>query len=79
MIAVKASDTGIEYKTPSRAKNLGKTNAKATPNTMSRTIESSVDSIAFPIACIKIKVALLIHAKIIMQRYIRKAFIAKSV
>lgn len=79
IIAVKISDTGIEYKTPSSLKKIGKRRAKPTLNTISRTIEGIVEATALPIACKKINVALLTQANIIIQRYIRKAFTAKSV
>ena len=49
-INVRMSDSGIEYKTPSRPKKTGRSNAKPTPKTISRTMESTVDSTAFPIA-----------------------------
>ena len=79
IIAVKTSETGIEYKTPSSPKNKGSNKVRPTPNTISRTIDSIVDSTAFPIACKNIKVALFMQARTIMQRYMRKAFTAKSV
>ena len=47
---VRISDSGIEYKTPSRPKKSGSKSAKPTPKTISRTMDSSVDSAAFPIA-----------------------------
>lgn len=65
---VKTSETGIEYNTPSSPKKSGSRSANPTPNTISRTMESMVDAAALPIACKKIKVALLMHAGIIMQR-----------
>ena len=66
--AVSISETGMEYRTPSSPKNTGSKRAKPTPNIISLTIESIVDAIAFPIACRKIKAALLMQAKIIRQR-----------
>ena len=68
MIKVKISETGMEYRTPSRPKKTGRSNAKPTPNTTSRNMESMVDANALPTACKKMKHALLTHAKIIMQR-----------
>lgn len=44
MIAVSTSDTGMEYSTPESPKNRGSSRAKPTPNTISRTMESSVDA-----------------------------------
>ena len=69
----------MEYRTPLSAKNLGSKIAKPTPKTTSRIIESAVDSAALPIACKKMKQALLTHASGSMQRYTRKARMAKSV
>lgn len=68
MIKVRISDIGIEYSTPSRPKKTGKVSAKPTPKIISHTIESIVDANAFPIACRKMKVALLTQARIIIQR-----------
>ena len=48
--AVKRSETGMEYNTPSKPKNSGSKSAKPTPNTISRTMESMVEETAFPIA-----------------------------
>ena len=42
-------------------------------------MESAVDEAALPIACKKMKQALLTHASGSMQRYTRKARMAKSV
>lgn len=77
--AVRMSDTGMEYRTPSKPKNVGRRSANPTPSTISRTIDRIVDAIALPIACRKMKVALLTQVKTIMHRYIRKARMAKSV
>lgn len=79
MIKVRISDTGMEYSTPSRPKNTGSSRAKPTPNTTSRNMDNSVDESALPTACKKMKHALLTQARIIMQRYVRKALMAKSV
>ena len=49
-INVRMSDSGIEYKTPSSPKKRGSSRANPTPNTISRTIDKTVDSAAFPIA-----------------------------
>ena len=68
MHAVSKSDAGMEYKTPSRPKNTGSSSAKPTPNTISRTIESIVDSAALPMACMKMKVALFTQASGSRQR-----------
>lgn len=62
------SDTGIEYKTPSSSKNSGSNRAKPTPKTTSLIMERIVDSLAFPMACRKIKHALFTQAKTIIQR-----------
>ena len=51
MRKVKTSDTGIEYSTPSRPKKIGSSKANPTPNTTSRTMESTVDSSALPRDC----------------------------
>ena len=75
---VKISETGIEYSTPSRPKNIGKISAKPTPKTISLTIDNIVHAAALPIACRKMKAALLTHAKIIIHRYILNAFTANS-
>lgn len=48
--AVRISDTGMEYNTPSRPKNIGRRSAKPTPNTISLIMDSAVDAAAFPIA-----------------------------
>ena len=61
---VKISDTGMEYRTPSNPKNIGNNKAKPTPNTISLTMESIVDSAAFPMACKKMKQDLFTQAKI---------------
>ena len=53
MTAVRISDTGMEYSTPSSPKKIGRSSAKPTPKTISRTIESMVEAAAFPIACKK--------------------------
>lgn len=68
MTAVKISETGIEYRTPSSPKNTGSMRAKPTPKIISLTMESMVEAMAFPIACKKINAALLMQAKIIMHR-----------
>ena len=68
MTAVRISDSGMEYSTPSNPKNRGRRSASPTPNTISRTIESNVDSTARPIACRKMKVALLMQAKTIIHK-----------
>ena len=79
MAKVSASDTGIEYSTPSRPKNRGSSSAKPTPNTTSRTIDSAVDSSALPMAWRKMNVPLFTVASGSMHRYTRNAFTAKSV
>ena len=65
---VNISDTGIEYNTPSRPKNIGNTSAKPTPNKISLIIEIIVDATTFPKKKKKIKVALFTHAKIIIHK-----------
>ncbi|CDC61344.1 unknown [Clostridium sp. CAG:448] len=62
------SDTGMDQSTPESPKKRGKSRANPTPNTISRTMESRVDSTALPIACKKMKVALLTQARTIMHR-----------
>ena len=69
----------MEYSTPSSPNQTGSSSAKPTPNTTSRIMDSTVDSTALPMACKKMKQALLMQAKIIMHRYTRKARMAKSV
>ena len=59
----------MEKSTPSRPKKRGRSRAKPTPNTTSRTMERMVDSRAFPMACRKMKQALFTQARIIRQRY----------
>ena len=49
-INVRISDTGIEYRTPSRPKKAGRMMASPTPNTISLTTDSIVESAALPIA-----------------------------
>ena len=51
MMNVSRSETGMEYSTPSRPKNTGSSRAKPTPNTTSRTMDSTVDSSALPRDC----------------------------
>ena len=68
MIKVRISDTGMEYSTPSKPKNTGNNRAKPTPNTTSRNIDNSVEASALPTACKKMKHALLMQAKTIIQR-----------
>lgn len=51
MINVRISESGIEYKTPSRPKKSGKSKANPIPKTTSRPIDSSVDNSAFPNDC----------------------------
>ena len=58
----------MEYSTPSKPKNTGSSRAKPTPNTTSRIIDRAVDAAALPMACRKIKQALLMQAKITMHR-----------
>ena len=58
----------MEKSTPSSPKNSGRTRAKPTPKTISRTMESSVEDTALPMACRKIKQALLTQASTTMQR-----------
>lgn len=65
---VSISDSGIEYKTPSRPKKTGSKTANPTPNTISRIIESTVEDTALPIACKKMKQALFTHANTIIHR-----------
>ena len=65
---VRISETGMEYSTPTSPKNTGSSSAKPTPNTTSRTMDSSVDASALPTACKKIKHALLTQAGTIMHR-----------
>lgn len=48
---VRISDTGIEYKTPSNPKKIGRIIANPTPNTISLTIDKNVDASAFPSDC----------------------------
>ena len=57
-----------ENKTPSSPQNRGSKTANPTPNTTSRSMESAVDAAAFPIACKKIKHALLIQAITIIHK-----------
>ncbi len=76
---VSASETGMEYSTPSSPKNTGSSSAKPTPNTTSRNMDSSVDASALPTACRKMKHALFTQADTIRQRYTRNAFTANSV
>ena len=66
--AVSISDTGMEYRTPSSPKNKGRIRANPTPKTISRIIESIVDDTALPIACRNINAALLMQAKMTVQR-----------
>ncbi len=68
MIKVRISETGMEYSTPSRPKKIGRNNAKPTSNTTSRNMEIVVDANVLSTACKKMMHALLIHAKIVMQR-----------
>ena len=68
IINVKISESGMEYNTPSSPKKRGSKSAKPTPNTISRIMESAVDSAALPIACRKIKEALFTQAKTTMHR-----------
>ena len=56
----------------------GRRIARGMDSTTSRKRESSVDSTGLPRDCRKIKAALLTQSRIIMQRYIRKASLAKS-
>ena len=79
MRKVRTSDTGMEYSTPSRPKNSGRTRAKPTPKTTSRNMESIVEANALPRAYRNMKQALLTQAKTIMQRYTRNALTAKAV
>ena len=58
----------MEYKTPSSPQNMGSKTANPTPNATSRSIESAVDAAAFPMACKKMKHALLMQAIIIIHR-----------
>lgn len=51
MTKVSKSEIGIEYSTPSKPNQIGSNSAKSTPNKISRTIESIVDSIALPSDC----------------------------
>lgn len=51
MTKVSKSEIGIEYSTPSKPNQIGSNSAKPTPNKISRTIESIVDSIALPSDC----------------------------
>lgn len=48
---VSASETGIEYRTPSSPKRIGSRRAKPTPNTTSLIIEMTVEASAFPRDC----------------------------
>lgn len=73
------SDKGIEYRTPLSPNFIGSKSANPTPNIISLTIDNIVDSSALPIACKKIKHALLTQANIIIQRYILNDFTANSV
>ena len=66
--AVRISETGMEYSTPSSPKNTGSISAKPTPKTISRTMESMVEAKALPIACKKINAALFTQANTVMQR-----------
>lgn len=68
MMKVSTSETGMEYSTPSSPNKRGSKSAKPTPNTISLTMESMVDSTAFPIACKKMNVALFTQASTIMHR-----------
>ena len=58
----------MEQRTPSRPKNRGKTSAKPTPNTTSRSRDSSVEARALPTACRKMKQALFTQASTIIHR-----------
>lgn len=62
------SETGMEYKIPSKPKKIGRSSAKPTPNTTSRIIDNAVDAAALPMACRKMKQALFTQAKIIMHK-----------
>ena len=68
MKKVRISEIGMEYSTPSRPKNRGRSSAKPTPQMTSRNMDSSVEERAFPSACKKMKQALLTQASTIMQR-----------
>ena len=76
---VRASETGMEYNTPSSPKKIGSNNANPTPNTTSRNMDKNVDAKALPTACRKMKHALLTQARTIKHKYMRNALIAKSV
>ena len=45
---VRISDIGMEYSTPSKPKISGNTNAKPTPKTTSRNMDSIVEARALP-------------------------------
>ena len=66
--AVRASERGIDQRTPSRPRKRGRSRAKPTPKTISRTIESIVDEAALPIAWRKMNAALFTQAKTTVQR-----------
>lgn len=74
-----ASDSGIEYSTPSNPNHIGSNNANPTPKITSRTMDSIVDVTGLPSDCRKINAALFIQAGISKQRYTRKDLTAKSV
>ena len=66
--SVSTSDTGMEYSTPSRPNQMGSSRAKPTPNRISRIMDSAVDYTALPMACRKMKAALLTQANTTMHR-----------
>lgn len=66
--AVRASENGIDHRTPSRPKKAGSRRAKPTPKSISRDIDRAVEAAALPMACRKIKAALLTQAKTTAQR-----------
>ena len=65
---VSASDTGMEYSTPSNPKNWGSSSAKPTPKRISRIMDRAVEAAALPMAWRKMKAALFTQAKITMHR-----------
>ena len=76
---VRMSAAAIKYRMPSSPKNRGSRRGNPTPKTISRRVESRVESPALPKACRKMKMPLLTQESVVAQRRIRMLFRAKSI
>lgn len=76
---VRISAPGMKNMMPSSPQNRGSTSGSPTPKTISRSMDSAVESPALPIACRKMNAPLFTQDSAVMERNTRMHRTAKRV